>query len=193
MALGGLWHGASWTFLLWGLIHGAYLTINHLWREYYSNGAKKYLSERLYKVICWNITFVAILVAWVFFRATSFSSALLMLHSMFDFGSIAIPSKLYDAMGITWPFVSSDVWSGSVGGIKAIGFILIVLIGVIYLPNSQQLLRTYRPVLDEISDWKGSLNYSWSPSIAWAVAFSVLLAIGISRLGNDSTFLYFNF
>ena len=68
MALGGLWHGAGWTFLLWGVLHGLYLCINHAWFA-----LRKAMSwPALPKPIAIALTFVAVLVAWVPFRAGNF-------------------------------------------------------------------------------------------------------------------------
>jgi D-alanyl-lipoteichoic acid acyltransferase DltB (MBOAT superfamily) len=77
MLLGGLWHGASWTFVIWGTLHGIYLIINHAIRHL--------LGERQNMTITflgWLLTFVAVVVSWVFFRATTIDIALNILHAM---------------------------------------------------------------------------------------------------------------
>jgi alginate O-acetyltransferase complex protein AlgI len=66
MVLGGLWHGANWTFVIWGTLHGVYLWINHLWAD------RKY---RMPPVGAWALTFILTTAAWVFFRAPNFSRA----------------------------------------------------------------------------------------------------------------------
>src|ERR1700712_2747088 len=87
MLLGGLWHGAAWTFVIWGGFHGLYLQVNHAWRH----AVEK--SPRLQGVLAphsrsaalcgWLLTFTAVVVAWVFFRAESFGGAARMLEGMF--------------------------------------------------------------------------------------------------------------
>ena len=72
MLLGGLWHGAAWTFVVWGALHGAYLCINHAWNNYGPERsaalcARWPISPRL------MLTFLPVVVAWVFFRADSMS------------------------------------------------------------------------------------------------------------------------
>lgn len=79
MVLGGLWHGAGWTFLIWGGLHGAYLAINHAYR---SGGGKMPLP------IAWAATFLAVVVGWVFFRAETLDGAVGMLHSMAGLGEL---------------------------------------------------------------------------------------------------------
>lgn len=84
MLLIGFWHGAGWTFVLWGGIHGALLVINHLWRKY---------GISLPKVLCWGLTFFSVMMAWIFFRAENFSQALQIIQSMFDFQSISTAAE----------------------------------------------------------------------------------------------------
>jgi len=67
MFLGGLWHGAGWTFIFWGVLHGVFICINHLWRK---------TKIQLPKFINWLLTFNAVNLAWIFFRANSFESAM---------------------------------------------------------------------------------------------------------------------
>lgn len=79
MLLGGLWHGASWTFVIWGGLHGIYLAINHAWKK---TGIK------LLPSLSWAITFFSVVVAWVFFRAQTFTTAISILKSMAGYNDI---------------------------------------------------------------------------------------------------------
>src|SRR3954452_3363071 len=72
MLLGGLWHSAAWNFVIWGGLHGFYLCINHLWHRSHGKAATK---PRLTKVASWAVTFFAVVVAWVFFRAKTAAGA----------------------------------------------------------------------------------------------------------------------
>jgi len=77
MALGGLWHGAAWTFVAWGLVHGVGLVMTHVWhdarvhRPYFREGSLPFR-----RVVAWFATFNVITAAWVLFRAESFENAL---------------------------------------------------------------------------------------------------------------------
>ncbi|MEE2746110.1 MAG: MBOAT family O-acyltransferase, partial [Pseudomonadota bacterium] len=76
MVLGGLWHGASWTFLWWGFLHGFYLTINYLWRDLKKKlGIKNKSSSYFLRSLSWVITFLAVVIGWVFFRAENWDAA----------------------------------------------------------------------------------------------------------------------
>lgn len=81
MLLGGLWHGAAWTFIIWGGLHGIYLAINHAWQR---------LGIKLPYFISWTATFIAVVIAWIFFRAQHLSTAISILKSMFGLNGRAI-------------------------------------------------------------------------------------------------------
>jgi len=84
MFLGGLWHGAAWTFVAWGILHGCYLVIERVLIGVFAG--KIQASGRLTQVFLGLLTYVAVCVGWVFFRAKDFSTALRLLHSMFNGG-----------------------------------------------------------------------------------------------------------
>src|SRR5437868_11510273 len=71
MLLGGLWHGAAWTFVVWGALHGVYLCTNHAWNNYGPAVAPRF--ARLTNLAAFILTFLSVVVAWVFFRADSLS------------------------------------------------------------------------------------------------------------------------
>src|SRR5262249_28673385 len=80
MLLGGLWHGAAWTFVVWGALHGLYLCINHAW-NHFAPAAPQRLAP-LAAFASTALTFLAVVVAWVFFRADSLSTAIGILSAM---------------------------------------------------------------------------------------------------------------
>ena len=86
MLLGGLWHGAAWTFVIWGALHGLYLCINHAWVNY--GPPIPQALRRPAGVASFLLTFLAVVVAWVFFRAESLASALSVLSTMADPGQV---------------------------------------------------------------------------------------------------------
>ena len=90
MLLGGLWHGAGWTFIMWGALHGLFLCVNHAWFGL----RKKMAWAAMPKPLAIALTFVAVLVGWVFFRAHDFQAASRMLASMFRLNGFGgLPDK----------------------------------------------------------------------------------------------------
>ena len=76
--IGGLWHGAGWTFIFWGFLHGAALVIHRIWMQ---------LNIRMPKLLAWFLTFQFVNASWVFFRATEWSDAVKVLRGMVNFES----------------------------------------------------------------------------------------------------------
>ncbi len=77
--LGGIWHGAGWTFVFWGILHGTALVIHRFWQQ---------LGLKMPSLLGWFLTFNFINIAWVFFRAKSFDDALKVLHGMFGLSGV---------------------------------------------------------------------------------------------------------
>lgn len=93
MLLGGLWHGAGWTFVLWGGLHGAALAVNHGWQK---------TGIRLPVLLAWFVTLLVVVVAWVLFRAASVESAVSIYRSMIGMHGLALAA---DGTPELWLFV----------------------------------------------------------------------------------------
>lgn len=156
MLIGGLWHGSAWTFILWGALHGVFLIINHSWV-----GLKTKMGWNLkgvfYSLSCQGITFLSVVVAWVFFRSQSFKSALVMLKGMFGFNGVALPSSFEEKLGALSPLLKSchicfdDVGVAYLHGLNQFLFLFSLLLIVFLLPNSQQWCGKYKPVLNQLT------------------------------------------
>ncbi|RXJ90609.1 membrane-bound O-acyltransferase family protein [Arcobacter sp. CECT 8983] len=84
--IGGLWHGAGWTFIFWGFLHGMALVINRLWQT---------LNIKLPKIIAWFITFNFVNIAWVFFRAREWDDAIKVLSGMVNFSDFELINPIW--------------------------------------------------------------------------------------------------
>ncbi|PTX60441.1 alginate O-acetyltransferase complex protein AlgI [Kordia periserrulae] len=86
MLLGGLWHGASWNFVVWGGLHGSALIVHKLYKTKYSDNFKfSKIGQSAYTVGAWVVTMIFVMVTWVFFRAQTFGDAAQVLQNMFTF------------------------------------------------------------------------------------------------------------
>lgn len=198
MLIGGLWHGAGWTFIVWGGLHGFYLIVNHLWRwirqRVQGDNASK--SSWLGRKISWLVTFVAVIVGWVFFRALTFDGAIGMLEGMAGLNGVSLPSAIayrtgsladtLAAVGVTFNFSSGSDFVATWLWIAAL-FLLATA-----APNTQDILRDFKPALNfkPADQW---INIRWSSTGRWAVATALLLAVGTLSLPQVSEFLYFQF
>lgn len=207
MLLGGLWHGAGWTFLVWGGLHGLYLCINHTW-IYFVNRLWRgpLLPRRLAKLLAWSMTFAAVVIGWVFFRAASFDAALAMLHSMAGWNGIAIPNAVAARLGSTWPILVDLGFTSYLGGGSQFIFtwlwILLLMVAVLTMPNTQQIMHEVEPGIHSChGEARNEIRamhrlypaLSWKPGLRWAVAGGVTAAVGVLAMNRVSEFLYFQF
>src|SRR5262249_15136717 len=99
MLLGGLWHGAGWTFVAWGAVHGALLVVNHGWRDLRGRLAIDVRGlDRAERVLGATLTFVAVFAAWVLFRAADLHSARLILAGMAGMNGLVVPVPWLEEM-----------------------------------------------------------------------------------------------
>ena len=193
MLLGGLWHGAGWTFVAWGGLHGLYLVVNHAWRRFF--GADERRSTSLRRWFGTTATFVAVVIAWVLFRAPDFPSALAILGGMIGQNGASIPyafTVYFPSLASSLSAIGFKFTPGGGGELVQMYEWIAILMTVIFLaPNTQQILARYRPGLGSPGAWAPRL--AWRPSRAWAVACAVIGAIGFLSLHRVSTFLYYQF
>jgi len=173
MLLGGLWHGAGWTFVVWGALHGIGLMANHFYRRL--AGAPFAAWPRpVRRLAGGTLTFSWVVLGWVFFRAGSLSGALDLLAGLCGMGGSGAPT------GDLVPLVA----------LAAAG-------AVVWLaPNTQQILWDHAPALEtypgEIRPWHRTW-LRWQPTTAWAIASTALLLVAVDSLARPTVFLYFQF
>ena len=174
MVLGGLWHGASWSFVLWGALHGAYLMVNHGFRAVCDRfgWSAALSSSRLFTLFAWALTFLAAVVAWVFFRAETLPGALRMLGAMGDVRSTG----------------HVDVLLWNAGLSKAVGLGWCMALGAIafLLPNSNA-------VGERLLTWFARSESARFTIGASALLLVILLIVLNTARDSVSAFIYFNF
>lgn len=85
MVLGGFWHGAGWTFMIWGGLHGSYLVINHFWRRIIS---EQISSLVIYRLFAWLLLMLCVMFAWIFFRSDDLATAFRVIEGLQNFRHI---------------------------------------------------------------------------------------------------------
>jgi alginate O-acetyltransferase complex protein AlgI len=203
MAVSGLWHGAGYTFIVWGLLHGVFLTVNHGWRLLKARRSKTPLKHaQSGSFWAWLLTFVCVVVAMVFFRAPTMHSAWGILTGLVGGHGIGFPTALYDHLGPLKGLLEKtgggpEEWWGAAACLALIGWTVVLLAIALLCPNSAQLLARYEPALGlRSSPAIGTSRLArlmWSPSLKWALAVAVVACAAILRLGGPSEFLYWQF
>ncbi len=166
--LGGFWHGAGWTFLFWGFLHGIALCLHRVWQA---------LGFKLWTWLAILVTFIFVDITWVFFRAKSWDRALSILHSMFDLSNIVLPERVEAKLGFLSSYgIHFGNWTNIGGSAKML--ILAIIFGLILtfmFKNSMEMIDRFK------------LNYGTLLLTAFCLALSFL------NMYKVSNFLYFNF
>jgi len=176
--LGGLWHGAGWTFVLWGALHGAVMVIHRFWSR---------MGLKMPAPLAWLSTFIFINATWVFFRAESFKGALNVLMGMAGMNGISTSMKTASIISFiaTWLEGVRISYVSTMAPIESTAYIIIFGLASVLLPNSVELIR-FLP-------YSGRLAFR--PRLVYAILAGILLFYFIlSGIQNaPSEFLYFNF
>ena len=191
MLIGGLWHGASWNFVLWGGLHGIFIGINHLIRHVIGD-----FQSFLLSTLGWLVTFVSVTVLWVLFRAESFHGAISIYYGMSSFVSISLPESIFivlpekiQSILLLLNFKSSTnlLYFKSTPLIMALALAGLV---AFLLPNSSRLFRV--STTSEVSTIFGQ-SLRFAPNFGWAIFTALMLVLSITFMQRQSPFLYFQF
>lgn len=195
MLLGGLWHGAAWTFVVWGGLHGCYLLINHAWNGFCARRASDGKPISLGVVPSRILTLFAVCVAWCFFAAPSFASAMSVMSGMFGFNGFVRPETaefLTHFVLTAGPaaVVAEYGLAGLVWQLMQIGVFGLAVFVVFCLPNSQEIIDRQRsaddppPVLTQIR---------FTPGAATGIAAGAAFLFSLSLMSDVQEFVYFQF
>ena len=207
MLLGGLWHGAGWTFVAWGVLHGLYLVVNHAWLRLCGiAGISRAIAPGTSKFFAWFLTFIAVIVGWVFFRASDFSSAMIILNGMAGNNGVALPNGILARLGDTGLWLQDIGVGVSLGGglvlVLTYLWVAVLMVVSLIMPNTQQIMSGFSPAfLSYESDAASSIfserNFDgllqWRPTVGWSIITGFIAAISILALTSVSEFLYFQF
>jgi hypothetical protein len=194
MLLGGLWHGAGWTFVIWGGLHGLYLVIHHAWQAAMGGiaGASRWLDSRFATLAGVLLTFVAVTVAWTFFRATSLDAALRMLAAMSGANGWVLPTQWQGVLDATLGAAASGLRFDDLtafAGLRQVAWTAALLVLAWFCPNSQEIMAALGRV--RTLDVRIRATLGWSAFGALAASVLLLAMVGASR--GTSEFIYFNF
>lgn len=168
MLLGGLWHGAGWTYVVWGALHGSFLIVNHLWRK---------LNIRMYQWTAQLLTMTSVIVAWVIFRSPSMTKASHILKGMLGFNGIVLPEKyahkyhFLHRIGISFADLEFSHFKSLHIAVLAVLFAL-VLKG------------------RNTNDWKDRFQ---EKPVFWGTACGLLFFMCVLKLDSFTEFLYYQF
>lgn len=191
MLIGGAWHGAGWTYIIWGGMHGAMLAINHFFRaKIKGKNLEKFCAGLTMRIFFIMFTFLCLNLCWVVFRAFSLEGALNIYNAMFA-GPFFTDGLSGNAAVLNASFGMDDIASVIKGaapnnylnGWQPYTYILVCAVICWFFPNSRQIIHGSSQ----------QANLRWAPTKGWSVSLAFLAFIALILLSRQSTFLYFQF
>lgn len=172
MLIGGIWHGAGWTFVIWGALHGLMLGTNHFFRaQIMGKSCEVFFAKIPCRFLFIIVTFMCVNFSWVVFRAGSVEGACQMYLAM---------ANVFLEPSVQWRLLNNyfNDW---------LPFALLLFSGIVvwFFPTSQAMINGYgdgtRP------------RFHWTPSRKWAIWLAVLVTVALVLASRKATFLYFQF
>ena len=205
--LSGLWHGAGLTFVIYGVLHGLYITVHQGWRlvrpRFWKDNAS--YTARM-RGPAWALTFASVCLAVPFFRAPTIESAGNVVTGMLGLHGAAIPDGLLARLGGLAPTLHAlginGTGAGATAFLGALAWIAVLLLVALALPNLLEVMRAFEPAITmPATTTAGRIGdlprlpawLDWRLSPGWAAVSAVLLAAGFLALNRTGEFLYWQF
>lgn len=208
MLLAGVWHGAGNQYVLYGLVFGMYITVNHAWRLYRPLFWKDNVShERIMRPIGFLLTFSGVLITMVLFHCDSVAAAANVLTGMIGLHGLVLPGVIQarlPAIGAALGHIGVTFGEGGLSDLLATyAWIVLPLIVVLGFPNVLEVMRDYDPaIVDTSPSALGRIpsfirlldeRLRWRPNQSWAAITALLTGCGILALSRITPFLYWQF
>jgi D-alanyl-lipoteichoic acid acyltransferase DltB (MBOAT superfamily) len=195
MALGGLWHGANWTFIVWGVFNGVLLALNHFWRVIRGPRPATIFAA----FFGWFATFIAFAIGMVMFRAADMTTAHRLLLAMIGLDDgVAHQDHIRvsaDRWGIRHGYLpetlvhnlTGDNWS-----VVATLFTMVALSIALLVPDTMEIVDYHEG--EPHANWRRSPGLlAWQPSAAWLLTIGGLFAAALTFFWQFNEFLYYQF
>ena len=208
MLVGGLWHGASWTFVLWGGLHGAYLMVNHGWRivkqqTLFKTVGVLILIKGLITKAAWPLTLLAVVFSWVTFRAGDIDVAMQFYRAMLGLQGLSLPAEVAPFLEVFSLQDKVRLFAENSRKEFYIGLIYTFMAAVValFMPSILQILSNEKPTTDFASiaktfSEKARLLPAKGRLRRWAaLPLGVLLYLSLRTINaaSETEFLYFQF
>lgn len=202
MLLGGLWHGAGWTFVIWGGLHGLFIAANHAYRTHLRDALG--LPSGFSKLSGWLLTILCVIFAWVAFRATSIDGVVTIWMAMIGLGDglTVLPGRYVDQLGDLAPRLlaigvtfDNTVLRPLFDIPRTVVWLAGLTVIVLAMPNSADLVRRWRPAIG-LPAFRDRSLIEIGKLLPYGLGFALLTAVFVGSLfamRGYSEFLYFQF
>jgi alginate O-acetyltransferase complex protein AlgI len=165
--IGGFWHGAGWTFIFWGSMHGLAIILHRVWSK---------TEKKLNKIFAWFLTFNFINISWVFFRAKDWEDAIKVIKGMFGLTTVILPSFFNEIFFLKdTSVVFGEVYKNFNSDTEITLWIFLALTSVLIFKNSNQFITENKP----------------DNKMIFFIVF--IFTISLLNLEKNIEFIYFNF
>jgi alginate O-acetyltransferase complex protein AlgI len=194
MFIGGVWHGAGWTFVVYGLCHGSYVVIHQLWRIKVS-GPLGLVGRRDYKAAAQLFTFLVVALTLVVFRADTVSSAGNVYGAILHWDGLQFGTQYMAALTGNRILEFAPMVFGQSYAVSAVFLLLLLALAACWLlPSTYQLFRHCNVAIDKpLAGREPVISLQWQASWGWSIGIAVLAVASILNLTEVSEFLYFQF
>lgn len=195
MTLGGLWHGAGWNFVLWGLLHGVLLVLNSMWRQWRPRLWARPAGP-LERGLGSALTFTLVVLIWNFFRAETLAGALGMLRGAVGLNGAVLDVRLAGPLAFLSPWVEFTGLHAGTFSLRGVPWLVGLLIACRFLPDVPRLFAWTGVALDPNGGlWRPSPGRLpvWQPTARWAGLIAVLGAVAVVQMSRVMEFIYYRF
>jgi alginate O-acetyltransferase complex protein AlgI len=194
MFLSGVWHGAGWTFMVFGLVHGIMVVAQRIWRTQVT-GPYKLTNRPLYQMAMQVITFLAFALSLLLFRADNLQVTANLLTQIFSFEGSAISAAYLQAVqSSTLVALMSSTGLADWTTLFTTTLLLLALLACWCLPNTLQIFAAENVMLTKLRAGRAPvIALHWQASTRWAIYIGSLLAVSAMNLTEVSEFIYFQF
>lgn len=194
MFLAGIWHGAGWTFVVYGVCHGSYVVIHQLWRINVS-GPMGFLNNKAYMLVSQGFTFLLVALTLGVFRADSMTTAGHIYGAMLRWnGGVFVPAYITKLESTNIMQITSMIL-GDFHNISVVFISLSLALAACWLlPSTFQLFRHCEVTIAKpLAGREPVLQLQWQPNRKWGIYIATLAFISMMNLTQMSEFLYFQF
>ena len=183
----GIWHGSGKNFIIFGVLHGLFFLINYYFRLLKKNTKLEIIDNlKIVKLFYLILTFLSIVIAFIFFRSSNLDQSLIIIKTLFNFEKIILPVTLSQYFqNLIEIFNLNNIFFGDLRLLKDLNiffFLIFCFIVILYMPNTEEIMFNFDKIIK--SKWK---------YFFFGFLLGVFLIISIFSIGQSISFLYYQF
>ena len=194
----GIWHGAGWNFIVFGLAHAFFIILHTQWENLRRQNlfVNKIFTSKIFSKFSILLNFILVTILFVFFRSENLTQSFDFMSSMFGFNLISLPVFLQSELSFleNYGFIFNGLFSNNIYSFDNYydnPIIWITILGLIsfFGINIYEILNADLEVYDKDNQKK----IIWKPNLKWSLITTILLFLSIIKLSDEAKFLYYQF